>query len=142
MQEMKIKSAAARVSGSGSGFTPPQPQPPQYDVIYMVCLGGHHEELQEILLQQEQSGLDVDWAGPETGATAAYIAAAEGHDNCLSLLGQHGADLSKPKSSGWAPIHTACQYGRYACLTPLLEHRKKKMRRSSSSRAGEVPTLV
>ena len=87
--------------------------------LYNACDGGHHEELKKML---QRGGLDVDWATPNTGRTAALAAAAEGHDKCLTLLGQYGADLSKPNNNGYAPIHAACQNGRYACLTPLLDH--------------------
>jgi hypothetical protein len=123
-------------SGSGSGLTDmgsimaalmaPQPQPQQqrYQDAYVfnACFHNHHEELQKILRQQ-QPRLDVDWAQPSTGATAAFASAQQGHDKCLAQLISNGADLSKTDKGGFAPIHIACQYGRYACIELLADNR-------------------
>jgi ankyrin repeat protein len=69
-----------------------------------------------------QGGLDVNSADRADGLTAAYAAAEKGHAQCLSILSQHNADLSKADKHGWAPIHVACQNGRYACLEVLLDN--------------------
>jgi ankyrin repeat protein len=34
---------------------------------------------------------------------------------------EHGADASKARNNGWAPIHMASQNGRYACVEILLD---------------------
>jgi ankyrin repeat protein len=94
----------------------------------------------------QQRGLDVNWANPDNGATAAYIVAQQGHARCLSILAQHGADLSKAikdgwAPNGWAPIHIACQYGRYACLEVLLDNNGDANLRVADE-IGETPTCL
>jgi hypothetical protein len=133
-REAKAKEAAKEPgsgnrSGSGLGdmgsimaaLMPPPQQPLRYNEIHIfnACFQGHHEELQRIM---RQSKLNVNWAEPDTGATAAYAAAQTGHARCLSLLIQHNADLSKANKQGAAPIHKACEYGRDACLEVLLDN--------------------
>jgi ankyrin repeat protein len=85
-----------------------------------------------------QPGLDVDWAQPDTGSTASYITTQEGNDKCLSHLVSHGADTSKADKKGWAPIHIACQNGRYACLEVLADAGADLNLRLESSRKGEM----
>ena len=120
----------------------PQPQPQRYcegDVLN-ACLDGHHEELQKMLRQR---GLDVNWAHPEDGSTAASAAAHFGHDKCLTLLSQQrGADMSKAKKDGCAPIHTACQHGRYACIEILLANNRGDANLHVASEIGSTPAMI
>jgi hypothetical protein len=135
-REAKAKEAA-KERGSGSGLRdmgaimaklmplqppplqpPPQPQRYQDRDIGLASYQDHREELQTML---RQPGLDVNWAQPDTGFTAAHAAAQRGNDKCLSLLISHGADTSKVSEKGWAPIHLACHRGRYACLEVLAD---------------------
>ena len=116
---------AARGSGSGLGLADmnmgslmnallPPPQPQRYNVVdvYNACVQDHHEKLPAML---RQFGLDLDWAEPQDGQTAAFVSAQLGHVKCLSLLAKHGgADLSKPNNDGFAPIHMTCAQGHYA----------------------------
>jgi ankyrin repeat protein len=88
--------------------------------IYNACVRGKQEELQKML---KQSRLDVNWAEPQYGHTTVHVAAAYGHDKCLSMIIQYGgAHLSKTVKGGWAPIHAACNHGRIACLILLLDN--------------------
>jgi hypothetical protein len=88
--------------------------------VWNACFYGHLEELQKML---HQRGLDFNCAEPATGGTAAHAAAQEGHDKCLSAIIQYGGvDLAKRTKTGMAPIHTACKFGRVACLLVLLDH--------------------
>jgi ankyrin repeat protein len=81
---------------------------------------GHFEELEQVLAQR---GLDVNWANPDNGTTAAYVAAGKGHDKCLSAIIQYGrVDLAMVDKNGLAPIHAACSIGWIACLLILLDH--------------------
>jgi ankyrin repeat protein len=114
--------------GSDAGDTGSKPQPhlqPQslrYSDrdIAVACQDDQRGELQKIL---QQSGLDVNWANPADGATAAIVAASKGHGECLSMIIEYkGADLSKRSKKGEAPIHAACMTGRIACLLILLDH--------------------
>ncbi len=98
---------------------PPPPQRYTEADLWNACFRGNHDELKKML---KQRGLDVNWADPATGCTAAYVAAQTGHTQCL-LLAQHGsADLSKTNNDGVAPIHVTCQNGRYAYLEVLLDN--------------------
>jgi hypothetical protein len=140
-------------SGSGSGLRDmgsimaalklPQHQPPSQQQsndgmqLWMVCLH-HHEELHTML---QQHGLDLNFAEPQTGATSAYVSAQEGNDRCLSLLAKHGADLSNAENEGYAPIHTACRYGRYACVEVLLDCRVDSDLRTSDKN-GYTPAII
>ena len=78
---------------------PPQPQQRRFDEVdaFNACVEDHYEELQKML---QQSGLDIDWAEPVSGATATYAAAQQGRDKCLTLLISHGADMSKAGKRG------------------------------------------
>ena len=118
----------ARSSGSGLGdmgsvlnalMPPPPPQRITEVDVWNACLQGKHGELDNMV---QQIGLDLNWAEPDGGTTAAYISAQEGHVQCLSLLGLHKADLSKATKIGWAPIHIACQNGRLDCIEVLCDH--------------------
>jgi ankyrin repeat protein len=118
----------------------PQPKPQRYHEshLFNACFDGHHEELNQIL---RRGGLDVDWAQPGTGMTAAYIAAQEGHDKCLSQLLSHGADMSKASKDGNAPIHIACQFGRYACIE-LLADSRAGLNLPVADGSGSTPTML
>jgi hypothetical protein len=118
----------------------PTPQPQRYDTVHLLraCLDDRYEELQTMMLQH---GLDFNYAEPQTGATSAYISAQEGNDRCLSLLAKHGADLSKANNEEIAPIHTACRYGRYACVEVLLDYRVDADLRTSN-KLGYTPAII
>jgi hypothetical protein len=108
--------------GYVKGTVMPQPQSQQYEEydIGRACFNDHRDELQKVL---QQSGLDVNWAIPDDGFTAAIVSARQGHGECLAMLIQYGGiDLSKKEESGSAPIHVACRFGRIACLLLLLDH--------------------
>ena len=109
--------------------------------LYNACLNGKLEELTKML--QQRPRLDVNWATPDTGTTAAYVAAREGHDTCLSLLRQHSADLSKPrKEGGWAPIHATCWHGRYTCLMTLCLDQGVDVNLRIADTAGQTPAML
>ena len=58
---------------------------------FNACVQNHYEELQKVLLQAR---LDVNWAEPSGGATALHVAASQGHDKCLEILRDAGANLN------------------------------------------------
>jgi ankyrin repeat protein len=98
-----------------------QPQPRIHEdwEIFNACCEDHRAELQKVL---QQSGLDVNWAIPAAGWTAAHVASKKGHGECLSIIIRYGADLSKLSKNGLAPIHEACKSGRIGCLSLLLDN--------------------
>jgi ankyrin repeat protein len=61
---------------------------------------------------------------PEMGWTAAMIAAANGHVECLEVLVDHGGleALTKTNIEGETPAHRAAREGRVACLVALAQH--------------------
>ena len=87
--------------------------------VWEACFDDKHGEV-DIMIRQR--GLDLNWADPDAVMTAAYISAQQGHVQCLSLLGLHKADLSKRNKIGWAPIHTACHFGRLVCIEVLCDN--------------------
>jgi serine/threonine-protein phosphatase 6 regulatory ankyrin repeat subunit C len=87
--------------------------------VFNACREGQHDELLKAL---RQSGLDINWTHPVNGRTAAYAAAQNGHDKCLTAVIQHGGAESKMDKDGAAPIHVACNNGRIACLILLLDN--------------------
>ena len=107
--------------------------------LYSACLGNRHEEVGKML---QQRGLDVNWAQPDGGATAAYVAAKLGHYKCLSLLRQHSADLSKPTKDGCAPIHIACWFGRSTCLATLLLDQGVDIDHHTANKFQETPAML
>jgi ankyrin repeat protein len=162
MREAKAKEAAKEPGsgsgdgsggGSGSGLRdmgsimaalnmpPPQQQQRRLsseEHVYDACSHGHHKELQHILLQ---AGLEIDWAEPDNGFTAATIAAQGGHDECLAQLISKGANLLKASKRGAAPIHVACQYGRYTTVALLLDNGVDASLPVSSEN-GETPVMT
>ena len=83
----------------------------------------------------------LNFAESKYGQTAAYIAAAQGNGKCLLLLAQHSADLSKRDKDVWAPIHAACQIGRYFCVEVLLDNRVDA-NLAMADEYGETPGII
>ena len=89
-KEAKAKEAARGI-GSGSGLGDmgslmvalmPPPQPQRYDEedLWRACGQGKHDEVDKALRQKP--ALDVNWAVPNTGFTAAIVSAQNGTDKC------------------------------------------------------------
>jgi hypothetical protein len=123
--------ATERGSGSGSGLRdmgsimaalklpPPQQQPDDGMQLWNACF---HDRFEDLKMMLQQHGLYLNLAEPQSGVTAACLSAQQGSDRCLSLLAKHGADLSKAANNGFAPIHAACQGGKYVCAEVLLDN--------------------
>jgi hypothetical protein len=148
--EVKGKEAA-KERGSGGGLrdmgsimavlmNTPQPPSQRYTPVrlFNASLDNHYEELQKML---QQPALDVDWAAPDTGSTAAYAAVQKGNDKCLSMLISHGANMSKFNNEGWAAIHAACEHGRYACLE-ILANAGAELNLPTTDRQGDTPVIL
>jgi ankyrin repeat protein len=56
------------------------------------------------------------------GMTPAHFACVEGHADCLTILLEHHADVTKEDDAGYRPVHTACYNGNYGCVEVLLKH--------------------
>ncbi len=54
----------------------------------------------------DRLGADVDQAGMN-GATPTYIAAQDGHSQCIKVLRRLGADVNKAKNDGATPSQIA-----------------------------------
>jgi ankyrin repeat protein len=119
---------------------PSQMQRYYHEDAFNSSLHGRHETL-HMALQQENPRLDVDWVQPGNETTAAHAAAHGGYAQCLSVLVSHNADLSKANKQGHAPIHTACERGRYACIEVLLDNGVSADLRTAS-RHGTTPLIL
>ena len=86
--------------------------------IHWASFHGDVAVLKQIMA--EFPSLTMDWAAPGHGGTAACVAAQEGKHECLKLLAERGADLTKKNNHDHAPIHAACRHGRIDCLRVLL----------------------
>jgi hypothetical protein len=76
---------------------------------------GEPEGISEML---QRPGVHVDYQN-ETGTSALHYAAANGHEDCVSLLLQKGARMM-PNSSGNTPLHWAVLNKSAACVKALL----------------------
>ncbi len=61
----------------------------------------------------------VDWRDAK-GRTAAFVAAEQNDEQCLSLLVRHGADLSAPDLEGRTPLHAAAGKNAVDCMRTLI----------------------
>jgi ankyrin repeat protein len=105
--------------------------------LFNACGKGDDNKVRQILLGGRA---DIDYI-TSAGSTAAYVAAQEGHVNCLKLLTQRGADLNKQadNGNGYAPIHIACQLGRLDCIAWLLG---KVDVNSATFKGGATPAMI
>ena len=72
-----------------------------------------------ILLAHDQ--IDVNAAGPPLNATPFYAAVDNKKAPMAKLLLDHGADINAPVSSGYTPLHNACQAGNLAIVKWLMK---------------------
>ena len=56
------------------------------------------------------------------GETPLHIALSHIHDQVVTLLLQHGAEVNKANSNGDTPLHRAAIHGRVSVLKLLLQH--------------------
>lgn len=75
-----------------------------------------HVSMVQMLLARRA---DPNFVAREDGTTPAWRAAAEGCASILSVLSDHGADLSKPNLDGTAPAHVAAAEGHWGVLEVL-----------------------
>ena len=84
--------------------------------VYNAAKDGRDDTLYTLL----GDGCDVKWVDASTGATPAYIAAANGHAECLRLLLSHGALVDARTNAGRTGLIAAASGGHAACVSQLL----------------------
>jgi ankyrin repeat protein len=89
------------------------------DVLIHVALRGRPKEVRRLLA----SGADPN--ASRLGQTALTAAILGGSSECVVLLLQAGADISKRVQFGYMPIHMAAQRGRPDLVKLLLQHGAK-----------------
>jgi len=77
---------------------------------------GNFEQLEKLL----NEGREPNVKGH--GMTPLLWACHEGHEGCVTLLLDHGANIEVQSEDGWTPLHYACFNGHEGCVTLLLDH--------------------
>ena len=85
--------------------------------LHAAAMAGDARSLSTLLLE---AGCDKDKA-MQGGATPAYIAAQEGHADCLHLLLEASCDKDKALHDGATPASIAARMGHADCLCLLEE---------------------
>jgi len=90
-----------------------------------ACEKGDHFELARLLRQTPRGpgGVvdSVDWrSGGSMRSSPAHYAARNGHDKCLELLIEHGANVGIKDFRGFSPIHEVCMGKRKSSTLQLL----------------------
>lgn len=67
-------------------------------------------------------GVDVNAAGPESGATALHHAAFYNNVAGVDVLVESGAAVDWQDNRGWTPLHCACSGGCHQSVAALLGH--------------------
>ena len=87
-----------------------------YPALVLGTVGGHAAILQRLLAARA----DVDAQEHELHATALYVAADLGHDECVGVLLGAGAAVDQPTAEAATPLLVACYQGRVRCAELLL----------------------
>ena len=85
--------------------------------LFSHALSGSTQKLRD-LLSDCTEGINYQTFN---GGTPAYVSAQNGHTDCLQVLADNKADLSKPNNNGWNPLRIAKGYGHPAIVEILLE---------------------
>uniref|UniRef100_A0A673YDF4 Ankyrin repeat domain 52 n=1 Tax=Salmo trutta TaxID=8032 RepID=A0A673YDF4_SALTR len=89
--------------------------------LHLAAYNGHCEALG--VLSETLVSLDVRDAG---GHTALYLAAQQGHAQCVEVLLSHGASCHlKERRRKWTPLHVAASNGQTDCLLMLVNRGEK-----------------
>lgn len=86
--------------------------------IHIAASVGNVELMQDLFAKFPQLASD---SREGCGATPLFLAAANGHTQCVAELLQRGADPSSAIENGATPLHVAAMYGRTECVTLLLK---------------------
>ena len=73
------------------------------------------------LLAHERRPAQLLKAANQQGGTALHLAAGGGHEGCLRLCLEAGADVSVSDEGGDTPLSMACFYGHTSCARRCLE---------------------
>jgi len=93
------------------------------------------ERVRELLA----SGIDINKKSNQYEYTPTYIAAFEGHIDCLRLLIENGADVNIPNKYNYTPTHIAAEKGHVDCLRLLIENGADV---NKANQFGYTPTFI
>ncbi|XP_044164283.1 ankyrin repeat domain-containing protein 66-like [Acropora millepora] len=98
---------------------------------------GDSESVEHLLRRGEEDpdGEDWDWGK----RTPLHVAAAAGHEICVKILLEHGADGEMRMTGGWTPAHCAAERGSLAILQALVQ---KGVSVTKKDFTGETPKRV
>lgn len=83
-----------------------------------LAAAGNHEKSLHFLAQHIQKS--IDWVN-SAHETALMVACREGHEPCVALLLDFGADIDKGDGKGTRPLHVACARGYVKVLRTLID---------------------
>lgn len=86
-------------------------------LLYVVARFGDAELLESLLAR----GALVDARSVSEEHTPLHVAILQGHDACVNLLIQHGADVNALSRKKKTPLHIAALHGRSQWVTPLIK---------------------
>ncbi len=93
------------------------------NLLHRATSAGDANIVFQMLQCKEKDGRDMRAKNPD-GQCAAHLAAFYGHDEVLSLLIEYGGDpnlVNVADSSGYTPLHVACQANNVSTVQLLLE---------------------
>lgn len=104
------------------------------------CVRGH-EEVVRILVD---SGADVELRTGAEGnlCSPLYLACVWGSPGVVRLLLERGASVTAKHEDDWLPLHAAANWGTFACVDALLEHRKCDEYLSSDGGPSPLPLAI
>ena len=95
-----------------------RPMPPDGTPLHYAALWGLHSIVEFLIIEHSQ---DVHTRRSADNETPLHLASKRGHVKSVSLLIQHGADMSAQNQSGMTPLHLASREGQVEVTRMLIE---------------------
>jgi hypothetical protein len=93
----------------------------QFALIHFAAGNGRRLALSRLLLQHD-SKVEVNRPSRIGGQTAIYLAAQNGHLDCIRCLINQGADVNLPDRNGFSPLYMAVLMGHAVAVQLLIDN--------------------